>query len=217
MAINMTEQKQVSTGTTTLVLMCKNGIVMAADKRATAGDLIVDKKTEKIYQIINEIATTIAGNPSDAVLLIRVAKAELVLKQLKSNTEVTVREVANYLGGLEYQNIRNPSMMPAVAHFVLAGKDRTGFHIYDIFPDGTTTHIDDYYSSGSGSVFVYGLLDTHYNKNMTIDEGIKLAIKCVNASIQRDTMSGEGIDIAVIDEKGFRRVKREILNNRFSE
>jgi len=217
MVTNITEQKQMSTGTTTVVLMCKNGIVMAADKRATAGNLIADKKIEKIHQIMNETATTIAGSVSDVQLILKIARAELILKQLKSNTEVSVKEISSYMAGLNYQGLRAPTMIPSIAHFLVAGKDKSGFSSYNVDVDGSITSIDDYYTSGSGSVFVFGILDTYYNKNMSIDEGIKLATKCINAALQRDTASGEGIDVAVIDDKGFKKVKRELVNIKFSE
>ena len=81
-----------------------------------------------------------------------------------------------------------------------------GTHLYDLFPDGSVTRIKDYVSSGSGSVFAYGVLESQYKENMTTDEGVALAVKCINASLQRDTYSGNGIDVLVVKDSGLRKV-----------
>ena len=79
----MTE-KQLKTGTTTLSLMCKDGIVIAADKRATAGNFIASKKIDKIIKITDDIVVTTAGTVSDIQLVTKIIRAELKLKSLKN-------------------------------------------------------------------------------------------------------------------------------------
>ncbi len=199
-------EEQLRTGTTTLGIVCKDGVVLAADKRATAGNLIVDKRAEKVHIINDDVAVTIAGTVSDAQLLIKLIKAELKLKEVRTGKKATMKEAANLLGGLQYSNIRRMSMMPGIAHFLLGGKDKLGTHLYDLFPDGSVTRIKDYVSSGSGSVFAYGVLESQYKENMTTDEGVALAVKCINASLQRDTYSGNGIDVLVVKDSGLRKV-----------
>jgi len=200
------EENYMKTGTTTVGMVCKDGVVLAADKRATAGFLILDKKAEKIHKITDNLAVTIAGTVSDIQLLIRVARSELNLKQIRKGEEITVKEAANLIGRLVYSNIRKFSVIPGVSHFILGGKDSTGFYVYDLFPDGTVTLIEDYVSSGSGSVMAFGVLDTMFKKNMSIDEGVKLATTAINAALQRDAASGEGIDVATITKDGFKKV-----------
>lgn len=201
-----TEKEYIKTGTTTAGLICKDGIVLAADRRATAGFLIVDKKAEKIHKITDNLAVTIAGTISDIQLLVRVARSELNLKQMRKGEEITVKEAANLIGRLVYSNIRKFSAIPGISHFILGGKDESGFYLYDLFPDGTVTLIDDYITSGSGSVMVFGVLDTMYKKNMSMDDGIKLAISAVNAALQRDAASGDGIEIVTITKDGVKKV-----------
>jgi proteasome beta subunit len=208
----MNTENVIKTGTTTLGLVCKEGIILAADRRATAGYLIVDKKAEKVHRITDNLAVTIAGTISDIQLLIRIVRSELSLKKMRKNEDVTVKEAANLIGRLVYSNIRKFSTIPGVSHFILGGKDNTGFYIYDIFPDGTTTLIDDYISSGSGSVMVFGVLDSGFKKNMSIDEGIKLATTAINAALQRDAASGDGIDVVAITKDGIKKVfEKEII------
>lgn len=199
-------EEQLRTGTTTIGIVCKDGVVLAADKRATAGNLIVDKRAEKVHIINDDLGVTIAGTVSDAQLLIKLIKAELKLKEVRTGKKATMKEAANLLGGLQYSNIRRMSMMPGIAHFLLGGRDKLGTHLYDLFPDGSVTKIRDYVSSGSGSVFAYGVLESQYKENMTTDDGVALAVKCINASLQRDTYSGNGIDVLVVKDSGLRKV-----------
>lgn len=200
------EQNQMNTGTTTIGIQCKDGVVLAADKRATAGNFIANKKAQKIHQVAEKIGVTIAGTVSDAQLLVKLIRAELKLKQLRTGRTEKVKEAANLLGGMVYNNIRRMSMIPGITHFVLAGHDNEGTKIFDIYADGSVTEIDDYYSSGSGSVMAFGVLDTQYKRDMSLQEGIELAKKAVSAALQRDSASGEGIDIVTITKDGYKSV-----------
>ncbi|MFA6888815.1 MAG: proteasome subunit beta [Candidatus Woesearchaeota archaeon] len=200
------ENNTMSTGTTTLAMVCKDGLVLAADKRATAGYMIANKKTEKIQQIADTMVITMAGTVSDAQLLTKLIKAELQLKKIRTGRENTVKEAANLLASMVYSNIRRMSMIPGIAHFILGGSDETGNYIDDIYPDGSLSLIDDYISSGSGSVMAFGVLETLYTKNMTTTEAVDLAIKSLNAAMQRDIASGNGAMIVTVTKDGVKTV-----------
>lgn len=207
-------EKRLKTGTTTVGIACRDGVVLAADKRATAGTMIVDKRADKVHVINDDFAVTIAGTVSDAQLLIKLIRAELKLKEVKTMKKPTAKEAANLLGGLLYSNIRRPSMLPGIAHFLLGGKDKSGIHLYDLFPDGSVTKVRDFISSGSGSVFAYGVLETHYKEGISTSEAIKLAVKAVNTALQRDSASGNGIDVIVISGKDIKRaLHKELIAN----
>ncbi len=202
----MMEDKELKTGTTTIGIVCKDGLVLAADKRATSGYLISYKKFDKIINITSTIAVTVAGTVSDVQLLTKYLKAELKLKDLRTGRETTVREAANLLANFVYSNIRKFSLIPGISHFIVGGVDSTGYHLYDLSPDGSIVEIDDYISSGSGSVMAFGVLETLYKKGLTVEEGVKLAAKGVNAAVQRDIASGNGIDIVTITKDGVKKV-----------
>ncbi len=201
-------------GTTTVGLVCKDGLVLAADMRATAGYLIVNKKTDKIVQIADNMIVTMAGTVSDAQLLCKLIRAELNLKRLRTNRDPTVKEAANLLSSLVYSNIRKMSLIPGISHFILGGKDVNGFGLYDIFADGSLTEEDEYVCSGSGSVMALGVLETLYTKNMTTTEGVELAVKAVNAALARDTASGNGMNVITITKKGLDRVLHQQIQTR---
>lgn len=210
----MEQQNQLKTGTTTVGLICKDGLVLAADKRATAGNLIVDKKALKVHIIDDQFVVTTAGSVSDIQLQLKLLKAELNLKNFRTNRKATVKEAANLLSSMVYNNIRIPSMLPGITHFIVGGVDNTGFYMYDLFPDGSLTLIDEFIASGSGSVMAYGVLETLYKKDLTVAEGTELCFKSINAALSRDNASGSGIDIVTITKDGIKNVMNKELVNK---
>ena len=210
------EKDIIKTGTTTVGIVCREGIVLAADKRATAGYLLVNRKEEKIIQISDNLAVTTAGIVSDVQLLVKIIKAQLKLDEIRRGKPVNVKEAANLLAGLLYSNIRKFSRIPGIAAFLLGGKDSSGFYLYDLNMDGSITRYDDYASTGSGCVMAYGVLETLYDKNVTINDGIKLAVKAVNAAIQRDIASGNGIDVVTVTSSGIKKVLEKEINTKIT-
>ncbi|HLC57908.1 MAG TPA: proteasome subunit beta [Candidatus Nanoarchaeia archaeon] len=210
------EKNIMQTGTTTIGIVCKDGIVLAADKRTSAGYLIANKNQLKISKIADYAAITHAGLVSDAQLLTRIIKAQIRLEQMRRNKPLYIKEVANLLGNLLYGNIRRMSMVPGIVGFLLGGKDSKGYYLFDLGIDGSITEFHDYASTGSGSVFSYGVLESSYKEGITIEEGIKLAVKAINASMQRDMASGGGIDIVTITQKGIEKVMDKIIDSRIS-
>ncbi len=202
----MEQAINVKKGTTTVGIACKDGVILAADKRATIGGLIADKKSQKILKLNEKMAITIAGTVSDAQLLYKLIKAELKLKQMRTDREPNVREAANLLSSMIYGNIRKFSVIPGISHFLLGGTDADGFHLYDLFADGSVTEIDDYVSSGSGSVMAYGVLETMYKKDLTVKDALPIAVRAISAAISRDTGTGEGIDAISITSEGIKSV-----------
>ncbi|MBN1156528.1 proteasome subunit beta [Candidatus Woesearchaeota archaeon] len=214
----MEQSNTLKTGTTTVGIMCKDGIVIGADKRATSGNLIVDNRTDKIYEISDSMVITTAGTVSDAQLLTKLIKAELKLKEIRTGRIPTVKEAANLLGGFVYENIRKLSMIPGISHFILGGYDaEEGFSVWDLFADGSVTKVTTFIGSGSGSVMAYGVLETLYREKMSIDEGIKLAVKSINAALQRDSASGGGIDVVTITKDGVKKVLKKELEYRVEQ
>jgi proteasome beta subunit len=200
------DKKYMKTGTTTIAIVCKDGLVLGADKRATAGNLIANKRTEKIQQIADTMVLTMAGTVSDAQLLTKLIKAELQLKKIRIGRKPTVKVGANLLATMVYGHIRRMSMIPGIAHFIVGGSDDTGHYVYDIYPDGSITLIDDFIASGSGSVMAFGVLETLYTKDMSVADGVDLAIKSLNAAMQRDSASGNGAMIVTITKRGLEKV-----------
>jgi proteasome beta subunit len=207
----MDQMNSLNTGTTTVGLMCKDCIILAADKRATAGNFIANKNIDKVLLITDKIAITTSGTVSDIQLLAKIIKAELKLKHIRSDREATVKEAASLLTDIVYNNIRKFSAIPGITHFLLGGADRE-LKLYDLYPDGSITEVDDFVSSGSGSVMAYGVLEASYKPGLSEQEGADLALKSVSAAMQRDSASGEGIDVYAINRSGIRKIASKKVN-----
>ena len=196
----------MKTGTTTLAILCKDGVVVAADRKMTAGYMIMHKKFQKVIPVNDDMILTIAGLVSDAQLLTKIIKAQLRLDHIRRNKKSTVKEAANLIGSLVYGNIRKYSPVMSIVGFLLGGRDESGYHIYEIGVDGSVAEHDDYVCDGSGSVFAVGLLESGYNKDLSLDEGVKLSVKALNSALQRDIASGAGYDVYVIGKDGVKKV-----------
>jgi proteasome beta subunit len=199
----MLDQNQMlKTGTTTVGVKYAGGVVLGADKRATAGNMIVDKKTVKVVPITDKIAVTTAGSVSEIQMLVKVVRAELKLKSLRGKRESRVGEAANLLAGMLYNAIRQPSMLPSPAHFLVGGYDSTGTYLFDLWPDGSITEVDEFVSSGSGSVFALGVLEADWREDLDEEAATKLVESAIMSSLKRDSASGNGYDLMVIGRDG---------------
>jgi len=203
---NTTDSMQ--TGTTTVGLLGDDFVLLAADKRASAGKFIARHDVDKVVDLTDHLAVTTSGTVSTIQLVEKVARARLRMKNLQSRRQTTVSEAANLITNINFRNAR--AARPEIAHFLLGGYDDTGAHLYDIFPDGSMGEIPEdrgYYASGSGSQLAFGLLEDAWEKDLDEDAAVDLAEKAITTAVQRDAGSGSGIMITVIDEDGYRVVK----------
>jgi len=205
----------LKTGTTILGIVCKDGVVMASDRQTTIGTSIVySKSSQKTKQVNDYLLVSGTGSVSDIQRVEKVFPAELKLKQLRSKSRPTVKQAANLLSTINYSGIRQPSVLPQMAGFLLGGFDESGVtELYSITPDGSIIKVEDYDANfGSGMPFVLGLLERQYKKDLSVKEGIELAKEALKSSTQRDTGSGYGIDVFTITKEGIKKVvTQEIL------
>jgi len=201
--------KELETGTTTTGLVCKDGVVLAADRRATAGTLIAHKRTKKVYRLDDNLGLTTAGLVGDLQVLARYVTAEVELYKLKRGVSMPVEAcatlTANILAGRRY--------FPYWVQLVIGGVDRSGGHVFSLDAAGGSLP-DKYVSTGSGSPYVYGVLEDHYRDDMDVKEGIDLAIRAVTMAMRRDAASGEGIDVVAISRDGFKEVDDKEVEKR---
>lgn len=201
--------REVETGTTTLGLVCKEGVVLAADRRATAGNLIAHKRTQKVYKIDDNIGLTTAGLVGDLQTLARYITAEVELYKLRRNAPMPVEACATLMANI----LSGSRFYPYWVQLVIGGFDRSGGHVFSLDAAGGNLP-DKFVSTGSGSPFVYGVLEDHYKDGLTVDEGADLAVRAITASMKRDSYSGEGIDVAIITKDGFRTLDDKEVEKR---
>lgn len=198
----------LKSGTTILGIVCKDGVVMASDRRSTAGSIVMNKNIQKSVKINDYLVMSGTGNASDIEMQKKVIAAQLRLKHLRAKSRPTVRESANLIGMTTYQNIRQPSMIPSMVGTLVAGFNEDGStELYSVEPAGTAMRVEDFDANfGSGMPYVLGLLERQYHKDLTVAEGVELAVEAIKSSTQRDVGSGNGIDVFTITKKGINHV-----------
>ncbi len=207
--------KNILKSNTSLVgIICKDGVVLAADRRGTAGSIIVEKATIKINKINEYILAAYTGSVSDLQLTNKIVAAELRLKELKTKSRPSVAEAANFLSTLTYRNIRTPSMIPSMVGTLIAGVDEDGkASLFTIEPAGSVREVEDYDANfSSGMPYIIGLLERQWKKDISVSDAIELAKEAIKSSTQRDVGSGNGIDVFSITQAGIKHeVSEEIV------
>lgn len=198
----------LKTGTSLVGIVCKDGVVLAADRKMTlGGQIIAHKNFPKIYKVNDYLLVSIAGQVSDAQMALKIIAAQLKLKELKSKKRPTIREAASFISSFYFHNIRQPAMIPAIVASLVAGVNEDGTaELYNISPDGAIKDIQNYDADGSGMMFIWGLLERQYKKDLTIKEGVSLAMESIKSSSERDVASGSGIDVYTLTKEGINHV-----------
>ncbi len=198
------KEKGLKTGTTTIGLVCKDGIVMASDRRATMGYFIASKDIDKIYPVSDNIAMTIAGSVGDAQTLIRWMAAEIRLYELKHEKPITVEAAATLLANILTQY----KFYPFFVQLLLGGVDEKP-RLFSIDMLGGITE-EKMTSTGSGSPIAFGVLEEMFREEKDVETNMVIAAKAVSAAMKRDAGSGENIDIvSVTKSSGFKRLQRD--------
>lgn len=208
----MESENVTKTGTTTLGIVCKEGVVIATETRATMGTLIAHKETKKLYKIDEHIALATAGLVGDLQVLARYLNAEANLYRLKRDVKMPVQSAATLMSNIMNQR----KFYPYYVQLILGGFDNTGGHIYSLDAAGGAIP-DKYTSGGSGSPYVYGVLEDSYEENMTVDQGIDIAIRAIDAAKKRDSASGGLTNIAVITKDGFKEISQDEIKKRIEK
>lgn len=208
----MADTEEVKKGTTTIGLVCKDGVVMATEMRATMGTLIAHKTTQKLFKIDDNLGLTVAGVVGDAQTLARYITAEVELYKLKRSQQMTVRSAATLTSNI----LAGSRFYPYYVGLILGGVDREGNHVYALDMVGGAIP-DDFVTTGSGSPYVYGVLEDHYEKGLSVNDGMDLAIRSLHAAMRRDSASGDGYSVASITKEGFAPLDDKEIQKRLSK
>ena len=199
-------------GTTTIGVVCKDGVVLSSDTRVTMGYYVAHKKGKKIYKIDDHLAMTIAGVVADAQQIVDLLKVNAKLYKLNNERRMPVSSAARLLANRLFSS----RLAPMVTRVLVGGVDDTGSHVFSIDPLGSLTE-EECVATGSGSPIAYGVLEDRYKEGSTIQDIIPIVVKAVDSAMKRDTASGDSFDVAVIDSKGYRELdddtKKKILGS----
>lgn len=190
---------KLKTGTTTMGVVCKDGVVLATESQATMGYLVATKEAVKLFKITNRIGMTIAGSVADCQQLIKTLTALVAIRELELGKSMSVKATAQLCAVLLFQN----RLFPYYSALLIGGFDEEGTHLYSLDPFGSLIEEKNFTSVGSGSIVGFGVLEAGYKEKMTITDGIELVKRAVDAARKRDIASGGKMQIATITTKGF--------------
>lgn len=187
---------QYMPGATAVGITCQDGIVLAAEKRISYGNFVVNKNTKKIFTITDQVASACAGMVADMQVLTRQVGALAKIRKLETRRDMATNSVAKLMSVIMFERRYFPLLTQ-----VIVGGVQTTPEIYTLDPLGSLLP-DNYAAVGTGAEMALGIIDAEYKKNMSEDTSKKLAIKAIKSSIQRDSASGDGIDVLTITKKG---------------
>lgn len=199
-------------GTTTIGVVCKDGVILASDTRVTMGTFVAHKKGKKVYRIDDHLAMTISGSVADAQRTVDILKANAQLFKLNTKRPMPVNSAARLIANLFF----SARLAPLIAQILVGGVDDTGPHVFSLDPFGSLTE-EKCVATGSGSPIAYGVLEDKYREDTTINDLLSVVVRAVNSAMKRDVASGDSYDVVIIDKKGYRELntneKRGILGN----
>ncbi|MCJ7699667.1 archaeal proteasome endopeptidase complex subunit beta [Candidatus Bathyarchaeota archaeon] len=196
-------------GTTTVGVVCEDGVILGSDSRVTMGFYVAHKQGKKVYQIDEHLAMTIAGSVADAQKTVDILTTNAHLYRISLGRPLPISSAARLLSNLLY-SVRGALL----AQVLVGGVDGTGPHVFSIDPFGSLTE-EKCVSTGSGSPVAYGILEDKYREGVAVKGMLPVIVKAVNAAMKRDSASGDNFNIVVIDNKGYRELgekeKKQLL------
>lgn len=204
MTQNNAASQLVLKGTTTIGVVCEDGVILASDTRVTMGFYIAHKFGKKVYKIDDHIGMTIAGTVADAQRVVDILTANAQLYKINMNRPMPIKSAARLIANLLF-SVR---YVPLATQVLIGGIDETGPHVFSLDPFGSLNE-EKFVSTGSGSPIAYGVLEDKYEENKSIKELLPIIVKAVNAAMKRDVASGNSYNIIVIDKKGYKELTEE--------
>ena len=199
-----TANQLILKGTTTIGLVCKNGVILASDTRVTMGYYVAHKQGKKVYKIDDHMGMTIAGTVADAQRVVDILTANAQLYRINLNRPMPIHSAARLVANLLF----SARYIPLATQVLVGGIDDTGPHVYNLDPLGSLTE-EKSVSTGSGSPIAYGILEDQFHPDMTTEEALPIIAKAVNAAMKRDVASGNNYNIIIINNSGYKELSQE--------
>lgn len=190
---------KIAHGTTTLAFRFQGGIVVAVDSRATAGQWIASQTVNKVIRINPFLLGTLAGGAADCQYWETWLGTQCRLYELKNKERISVAAASKILSDLTY-NYKGAGL--SMGTMVCGYTKKEGPSIYYVDSDGTRLK-GDLFCVGSGQTFAYGVLDSNYKWDLTVEEALYLGKRSILAAAHRDAYSGGSINLYHVTENGW--------------
>ncbi|MFW9826055.1 MAG: proteasome subunit beta [Candidatus Thorarchaeota archaeon] len=196
-------ERMLKTGTTTVGIMIKDGVVIGTESQATAGYFVASKQAQKLFEINKYTGATIAGGVADSIYVINQLKALSKLKEVEEERTPEPKYVASICRNILFSGRSYFITMMIIGGYSI--KEKSG-KLYGIDLLGTLYEEKEYISFGSGSPFSLGVLEADWKPNLTKAKGIELIKTAISSSKERDAGSGYELQLCTIDKNGFEQV-----------
>jgi len=188
--------RMTKTGTTICGIIFKDGVVLGADTRATAGSIVADKNCAKIHYISENMYCCGAGTAADTENVTNMISSQVALHALNTGRKprhaTATTLIKQYL--FRYQGHISAAL-------ILGGVDVTGPHLCAIHPHGSTSPVP-YVTMGSGSLAAMSVFEDRFRPDMPLEEAKQLVRDAIEAGITNDLGSGSNVDLCVITASG---------------
>ncbi|MGB8022702.1 MAG: proteasome subunit beta [Nitrososphaeraceae archaeon] len=189
---------QFMPGATAVGISYDNGVILGSEKRVSYGNFVVNKNTKKTFSVTNQVGAACAGMVADMQVLVRQVGALAKIRKLETRRNVAPNSIAKLMSVIMFER----RFFPLLTQVIVGGIEIKP-EIYTLDPLGSVLP-DEYASVGTGAEMALGILDAEYKPNMSEEKARELAVKAIKSSIQRDSSSGDGIDLLAITTKGAR-------------
>ena len=186
-------------GATTIGMVCKDGVLLASERRYAYGSFVMSKSAKKLFRITDKIGVACAGIVGDMQVLTREARAWMSIYQYERDRQATVKTTAKLIANL----LTSRRMFPYLAETIIAGFSDGKPELYVLDPIGALL-ADKFAVVGTGAQIAIGVLELDYNEELSVGEGEPLLLRAVKSAIARDISSGDGVDLLIITEQGIR-------------
>ena len=192
-------------GATTVGIVCKDGVMLASERRYAYGTFVMSKVAKKIFKITDNIGVACAGIIGDMQVLSREALAYMNIYRYERGRQATVKNAAKLMVNL----LAGRRMMPYLAQTIIAGVDDGKPDLYVMDPIGSVL-ADKFAAVGTGAEVAMGVLEAEYKEGMSIEEAKPIVVRAVKSALARDISSGDGVDLMIITHDGIREESEKL-------
>jgi proteasome beta subunit len=189
-------------GATVVGVSYNDGVILAADKRVSFGNFVVNKNIKKTFTVTDYVGAACAGMVADMQVLVRQVEALAKIRKLETRREVPPNSIAKLMSVIMFER----RYFPLLTQVIVGGINEKP-EIYTLDPLGSVLP-DNYAAVGTGAEGALGIMDAEFKPNMSEEAVTELASRAIRSATQRDAASGDGIDILFVTRTGHREETR---------
>ena len=188
---------QFMPGATAVGITYNNGVLLASERRVSYGNFVVNKNTKKTFAVTDHVGAACAGMVADMQVLVRQVSALSKIRRLETRRDVQPNSIAKLMSVIMFER----RYFPLLTQVIVGGITTNKPEIYTLDPLGSVLP-DRYAAVGTGAEMALGVMDADFSENLDEEKATSLALRAIRSSIQRDSASGDGIDLLIINKDG---------------